>query len=118
MGYFDKFNKGTGIPFMEGREKVDLPLGVELHLEDYGFIQGDDKPYVVMAFKEHPESFMFGNGIVTDDIKTIESDAGSKEAALGLLSDVAMKFTRCKSKKGRYYTAVEFIENEPAIPFD
>ena len=44
MGYFDKFNKGEGIPFMDGRTKVDIPVGKGLHLKDYGFIKGDDDP--------------------------------------------------------------------------
>ncbi len=52
MGYFDKFNKGEGIPFMDGRTKVDIPVGKGLHLKDYGFIKGDDAPFAVMLFEE------------------------------------------------------------------
>lgn len=112
MGYFEKFNKGKGIPFMDGREKMDLPLGESLHLKDYGFIQGQEKPYAVMLFEEYPESFAFGNTIVTSDLQTIESDLGSKDKALELLSGVAMKFTKSTSKRGRDYVSVEFIESD------
>lgn len=117
MGYFDKFNKGEGIPFMDGRTKTDIPVGKGLHLKDYGFIKGDDAPFAVMLFEEYPKNFMFGNSIVTDDIKTIEKDMGSKEQALNLLAGVSMKFTKRTSKRGRDYMSVEFIEDNP-IPFD
>ena len=117
MGYFDKFNKGEGIPFMDGRTKMDTPVGEGLHLKDYGFIKGDDAPFAVMLFEEYPKNFMFGNSIVTDDIKTIEKDMGSKEQALNLLAGVSMKFTKRVSKRGREYMSVEFIEDNP-IPFD
>jgi hypothetical protein len=115
MGYFDKFNKG--IPFMDGRIKVDIPVGKGLHLKDYDFIKGDDAPFAVMLFEEYPENIMFGNSIVTEAIKTIEKDMGSKEQALNLLAGVSMKFTKRTSKRGRDYMSVEFIEDNP-IPFD
>lgn len=117
MGYFDKFNRGEGIPFMEGRTKVDIPVDKGLHLKDYGFIKGDEAPFAVMLFEEYPENFMFGNSIVTDDIKTIEEDMGSKKQALNLLAGVTMKFAKRTSKRGREYMSVEFIEDSP-IPFD
>ena len=117
MGYFDKFNKGEGIPFMDGRTKTDIPVNKGLHLKDYGFIKGDDAPFAVMLFEESPDNFMFGNSSVTDDIKTIEKDMGSKEQALNLLAGVSMKFTKRTSKRGRDYMSVEFIEDNP-IPFD
>lgn len=117
MGYFDKFNKGEGIPFMDGRIKTNIPIGKCLHLKDYGFINGDDGPFAVMLFEEYPKNFMFGNSIVTDDIKTIEKDMGSKEQALNLLAGASMKFTLRTSKRGREYMSVEFIEDNP-IPFD
>lgn len=117
MGYFDKFNGGEGIPFMEGRTKVDIPVGKGLHLKDYGFIKGDDAPFAVMLFEEYPENFMFGNSIVTDDIKTIEEDMGSKKQALDLLAGVSMEFNKRISKRGREYMSVVFIEDNPT-PLD
>lgn len=116
MGYFDKFNKAKGIPFMEGREKMNLPLAENLHITDYGFINGSEKPYAVMLFAEYPDKFAFGNTIVTSDLQTIESDAGSKEEALALLAGVAVKFTKSVSKRGREYVSVEFIEDD--VPFN
>lgn len=113
MGYFDKFNQGKGISFMDGRTKVDMPLNVPLHVEDYGFIQGDEKEYVVVAFVERPNEFVFGNAILTADIKTIEKDYGSKDEALAALANVTLTFSKHVSKKGREYVSVEFNENVP-----
>lgn len=112
MGYFDKFNKGKGIPFMNGRDKMVIPLNEELTISDYGFINGDDKEYAVLLFAEYPKNFAFANAIMTDDLKTIETDAGSKDQALGLLAGVKVKFTKSTSKRGREYVSVEFIESD------
>ena len=117
MSYFDKFNKGKGIPFMEGRTKTDIPVNEGLHLKDYGFIEGDDGAFAVMLFEEYPDNFMFGNSIVTNCITTIEEDMGSKEQALSLLAGASMKFSKRTSRRGREYMSVEFIEDNP-IPFD
>lgn len=110
MGYFDKFNSGKGIPFMEGRElaKINTILGEELHPLDYGYIKGDEGDYAVIHFKEHEDVFYFGNQILTDALKQIDSD-GQKEALLS--GNVRMIFNVRTSNKGRDYTAVEFIED-------
>lgn len=112
MGYFDKFNKGKGIPFMEDKTKFDVPLGEDLTIVDYGFIQGEDAPYAVLLFAEYPENFAFGNSIISDDIAQMEKDLGEKANVLNALKGVKVKFTKIASKKNpkREYTAVEFIE--------
>lgn len=118
MGYFAQFNKGEGIPFMEGRTKVDTVCDVEMHLVDYAFLSGDNGDYAVMLFAEYPQNFMFGNKIITSDLKQIESDLG-KEQALKALASVGIKFTRNTSKRGREYVGVEFIEHteNDGMPF-
>lgn len=124
MGYFSKFNKGKGIPFMDNRTKIDIPVDEQVHIQDYGFINGDDGEFVVLAFVEYPENFFFGNTIATNNIRTIESDLGSKEEALNMLKNVAIVFSKHesknldrKTKKPRVYTSMEFIEEEEEIPF-
>lgn len=118
MGYFAQFNKDVGIPFMEGRTKIDTVCGEEMHLADYAFLSGDNGDYAVMLFAEYPRNFMFGNKIITSDLKQIESDLG-KEQALKALASVGVKFTRNTSKRGREYVGVEFIEHpeDGNIPF-
>lgn len=107
MGYFSKFNSGTGIPFMEGRNKQELSMLIDdpVHVEDYSFINGDDGDYAVFCVKEWPESFFFGNSVITDTFHQIDAD-GMKNG----LGSVAMICHERTSKKGRLYTAVEFVE--------
>lgn len=38
MGYFSKFNRNEGIPFMDGADKIDIPQGEKLTIVDYGFL--------------------------------------------------------------------------------
>lgn len=116
MGYYDKFNGGKGIPFMDGAEKIDIPLNEKLHVADYGFIDNKEGgEFIVLSFHEYPKKFAFGNQIITTDIRMMESDFGSKEKVLQELGIVALLFKKQISKKNREYTAVEFIEEE--IPF-
>lgn len=118
MGYFDKFNGGKGIPFMDGAEKIDIPVGEKLHLADYGFIDNNEGgEFIVLSFREYPKKFAFGNQIITTDIRIMESDFGSKEKVLQELANVELLFKKQISKKNREYTAVEFIDIEEDIPF-
>lgn len=113
MGYFSKFNGGKGIPFMEDAEKLDIKtlLGVPVHITDYGFINGDDGEFIVMQFVEYPGAFVFGNAIITADIKEAESDLGSKVACLEELANQAIIFNQQTNKKGnRTYIAPTFVE--------
>lgn len=109
MGYFSKFNGGAGIPFMEGRNKQELFMLFDnpVHVEDYGFINGDDGDYAVFCVKEWPESFFFGNSVITDTFRQIDKD-GMKNG----ISSVEMICYERASKKGRLYTAVKFVEKE------
>ena len=116
MSYFDKFNGGKGIPFMNNADKMDIPVGEKVHISDYGFIESDDGgEFIVLAFREHPQKFAFGNSIITTDVRMMESDFGSKEKVIEQLASVALLFKKQVSKKGREYMAVEFIEED--IPF-
>ena len=108
MGYFAQFNAGKGIPFMEGREKANLKdvLDRKLHIDDFGFIKGEEGEYAVISFAEDKDYFYFANAIVTDALKKIKEDGKSEE-----LKDVAVVFTLRMSNKNREYVAIEFIED-------
>lgn len=111
MGYFTKFAAGKGISFMEGAEKMDVPVGVDVHVADYGYIKGEDSDFAVLALVEYPGKFMFANSILTGDLKVMDADFGTHEKVLEALSGVALRFAKKVSKKGREYMAVEFIES-------
>ena len=109
MGYFSGLNGNKGIPFMEGRTKKDLAEVVDrpLHIEDYGFIQGDENEFAVIAFVEMPEFFYFGNAIITEALHQVDAD-GMKDQ----ISTAAVTFSKRMSKKGREYMAFEFTDAE------
>lgn len=105
MGYFDKFNN-AGIPFMEGREKGNLSdmLDKPLHIVEFGFINGEDGEYAVMAFAEDAERFYFGNSIITEMLHTVKDDGMCEE-----LAEQAITFVKRTSRSGkRTYTAYVF----------
>lgn len=112
MGYFEKFNKGKGIPFMDNSTKIDIPQGEKLTITDYGFIHGEDGDFAVLQFAEHKNSFAFGNSIITDNLKQMEQDFNDKSDVLFALADVKVVFSKRKNKAGkREYMSVEFVEN-------
>lgn len=106
MGYFSKF-RNDGVPFMDGRDKgsSDEILGQPLHMDDFGFINGNDGRFAVMSFVEFPDKFYFGNSVVTEMLETVEAD-GMK----GELVNVTITFDRRKSKNGRDYIAYTIEE--------
>lgn len=105
MGYFDKF-KNAGIPFMEGREKGSLKdvHGQDLHIIDFGFINGEDGEYAVMMFAEDDAHFYFGNSIITSMLHTIDEDGMREE-----LKEQPVQFEERTSRNGkRQYTTYRF----------
>jgi hypothetical protein len=76
MGYFGKFGKSKGIPFMDNAEKGNIRdhLGKQLTLRDYGFINGDNGVYACVCFEELPGRFYFMNAIFTEALQEIERD--------------------------------------------
>lgn len=106
MGYFDKFVR-KGIPFMEGREKGNLRDLVDkpLHIVDYGFIEGKDGRFAVIAFKEDEANFYFGNSIVTEMLEEVDADGMRDELA----NQVIQFSLRISKERGQEYMAFDFI---------
>ena len=111
MGYFDRFNN-KGIPFMDNRDKGSLKdvCGDVVHIDDFGFIAGDDGDYAVLALLEHPTEFYFANAVITDMLKQVEADNMKAE-----LPKQPIKFEMTVSKKDREYMRFEFLTDD--IPF-
>lgn len=110
MGYFASLNGNKGIPFMEGADKADINdiLGLALHIADYGYITGDDgNEFAVICFAEYPGKFYFGNSIITDALKQVDKDGMKAQISLA-----SVTFSKRTSKKGREYTAFEFVDAE------
>lgn len=120
MGYLSDLNK-KGIPFMEGRKKGSIQetlLGCKMHINDYGFIDGNDGEYAVLSFKGIDDLFYFGNSIVTDNLHKLEAKVGSKEAVLELFKDGCIVFEKRQGKNSKwpYYIACTLYDNENDVP--
>lgn len=105
--YFTKF-ANKGIPFMDGRVKGNISslVGEVLHVEDFGFIAQEDSTYPVIAFKEHPTDFYFGGAVLNDILAQVDRDG-----MRGELREQPIMLKMVKSKKGRTYMGVEFVED-------
>ena len=114
--YFTDLNPSKGIPFMDGAEKgeKDEILGEWLHIEDFGFIEGENGEFAVLQIRERPGKFYFGNSIITEMLQKVSKDNMKKH-----LADNAVKFSMKTSEKGRDYMTFEFAkpESEDDIPF-
>jgi len=111
----DLRNKATEIQsqseLMEGREKGDMAqlLNQYMTVVNYDFADGDNGLYSVLHFKELPELFFFGGGVITDQLKKLDGE-GFKDVIQK--EGLPVKFESVKSKNNRYYTnAILFPED-------
>lgn len=102
----------SGLPFMEGKEAIEdkgVILNNTLTVDDYGFLEGEDGEYVVIAIKEYPQNFIFGGSIVTEAFKKLESKV-SEEGIKELIDyGLTFKLEESISKNKRKYTKITFF---------
>jgi len=106
-----KLNNLGGIPFMEGREKGELPVSVECTLDDYGFAKGENgTDYVVLSFAEYPKKFFFGGSVVTDKMHQFDLELENGEKDELRENGIPVMFVKKQNKKGkREYMTFEFF---------
>lgn len=104
--YFRKF-ENKGIPFMDDRTKGDISslVGEVLHVDDFGFINQEGSTYPVIAFREHPTEFYFGGAVLNEILTQVDKDDMRDE-----LKSQPLALKMVKSKRGRTYMGVDFIE--------
>lgn len=104
--YFKKFER-KGIAFMDDRQKGDIKslVGETIHVDDFGFIKGRDGEYAVISTVEHPDKFYFAGLALTDIVRQVEED-GMRDA----LKSQGIKLSMKRSKNGRDYMNVEFVD--------
>jgi hypothetical protein len=106
LDYFKKFKKS--IDFMDGRDRIDLSTlctGEAFHIDEFAFLSGENGDYAVFIVKEVKDHFLFGNSVVTDVLKQIETDGMEAE-----LKEVGVVFEKVTSKKNRDYIAMRFVD--------
>lgn len=106
--YFKKFNRGGGIDFMDGRDKADtgvLTAADEVyHIDNHAYLSNDEGEYAVFTVAEFPSLFFFGNQIITETLKQIDSDGMAAS-----LPEVGVTFLTRVSKKNREYVTIDFV---------
>lgn len=106
LDYFKKFKKS--IDFMDGRDRAelaDLCTGEKYHIEEFAFLNGENGEYAVFIVKENENLFYFGNSVVSDVLKQVETDNMVEE-----LRNVGVVFEKVVSKKKRAYIAIRFVD--------
>ena len=102
----------SGLPFMEGKEKLEVTgniLNNVLTVDDYGFLEGEEGEYVVIALKEYPQHFIYGPSVVTQAFKTLEETLNEAERAFILEKGLTFKLTEVVSKNKRKYIKLTFF---------
>ena len=101
----------TGLPFMQGKEKHELTMGMIYNINEYGFLDGGEsnEEFVVFTTKEHPEAFFYGGSVVTQKIKDLEANLTNEEIAQLLDYGIEVIFLQKLSKNKKKYTTCEFF---------
>ena len=104
----------SGLPFMDGREKLEITgevLNNILTVDDYGYLDGDDGNYVVISLKEYPKHFIYGGSVVTDAFKKLEEKIGAENMAQLIQHGLTFRLSELISKNKRKYVRISFFPN-------
>lgn len=96
----------SGLPFMEGKEKIELKDGSKFIVKNYGYLNSNDGDFVVIA---DDNSFAFGGSVVTDSFKKLDDSMSGDSIAQLLEHGIEIKIAKKKSKTKREYTTCEFF---------
>ena len=102
----------SGLPFMEGKEKLEVKgdiLNNTLTVDDYGFLEGEEGEYVVIALKEYPKHFIYGSSVVTQAFKSLDEKFNEEQKAFLLEKGLTFKLSEMLSKNKRKYTKIVFF---------
>ncbi|MGL5749024.1 MAG: hypothetical protein ACRCXT_00740 [Paraclostridium sp.] len=105
-----KLEMSNGLPFMEGREKADQILDLEITIKEFGFMDSEDGKYSAYIIEENDDCFYFGGTLLTERFTKITEVFNEKEIEELKAEGIKIKLTTKKSVKSkRPYTSVEFI---------
>ena len=102
----------SGLPFMDGREKLEITgevLNNILTVDDYGYLDGDDGNYVVISLREYPNHFIYGGSVVTDAFKKLEEKIGAENMAQLIQHGLTFRLSELISKNKRKYIRISFF---------
>lgn len=96
----------SGLPFMEGKEKVELTDGMLYVVKEYGYLKSEDSDFVVVA---DDTTFAFGGSVITDAFKKLDENLDGSEIEELLKDGIEMEIKKKKSRNKREYTTCEFF---------
>ena len=102
----------SGLPFMEGKEKLEIGgdvLNKTLTVNEYGFLESDDGQYVVISLKEYPKHFIYGGSVVTEAFLKLQDRFNDEEIEEILNHGLTFKLTELMSSNKRKYIKIEFF---------
>lgn len=102
----------SGLLFMEGKEKLEVKgdiLNNVLTVDDYGFLEGEEGEYVVIALREYPNHFIYGSSVVTQAFKTLDEKFNDEQKAFLIEQGLTFKLSEMLSKNKRKYTKIIFF---------
>jgi hypothetical protein len=99
----------SGLPFMEGKQKVELEDGSLYVVKNYGYLESEDGNFVVVA---DDTTFAFGGSVVTDAFKKLDASLDGSEIEELLKDGIEIGIKKKKSKNKRDYTTCEFFPKE------
>lgn len=107
-----EINSNGAIEFMEGKEKLELPLQEVVTIENFGFLKDENQAdYVVFTLKEYPDNFFFGGSVVTEKMKNFDNETDRNE--IDFEGGLPVIFERKQNKKKkREYTTCEFFPED------
>lgn len=97
----------SGLPFMDGKEKVALEDGDLYTVKNYGYLTSADGDFVVVA---DDTTYAFGGSIVTEAFTKLDAKIDGTQIAELLKDGIPMKISKRKSESSkRNYTVCEFF---------
>ena len=102
----------SGLPFMEGKVKLEVKGDVFnriLTVSDYGFLEGEEGVYVVIAVKEYPQNFIYGSSVVTQAFQELDTRFTGEQKGMIIEQGLTFTLSEMVSKNKRKYTKINFF---------
>jgi hypothetical protein len=102
----------SGLPFMEGKEKLEVKgdvLNKTLTVDQYGFMEGEEGEYVAFTVKEFPNHFMYGASVVSEGFKKFDQKFNEEQKEMIMKHGLTILLGERKSANKRNYTTLTFF---------
>jgi hypothetical protein len=100
----------SGLPFMEGKDKIELEDGQLYIVKYFGYLEADGHDFVVIG---DDTTFAFGGQVITDNFKKLEQQFTEDEISQLLVDGIDIEIRKVKSRTNkRDYTACTFFPSD------